>query len=247
MPRLSKKEYDEFQTWKAAGGFLEKGQSVQIHHEKKQEPALHASGLCQGCKTKAGKARKRCCCKGTKDMSTVVSVTKPPEEQSPPPDLTEGRGANPWLAHVKRFREQHPGMPYRQVLHEAKASYTKVKQPAKKIIKKVVAGGAVTAAAIMEGLEKSGIIKATSATLGALTEKLQAVLDNPGSVRERTLWIDTIPNLQLKYDTIRNKLDANKDRWLPFRVRNHELKLNNIEARIKRAVTQLDRIRQLKP
>lgn len=32
---------------------------------------------------------------------------------------------NPWLAHVKAFRAKHPNLSYKQVLVEAKKTYTK--------------------------------------------------------------------------------------------------------------------------
>ena len=32
---------------------------------------------------------------------------------------------NPWLAHVKAFRAKNPSLSYKQVLVQAKASYTK--------------------------------------------------------------------------------------------------------------------------
>ena len=30
---------------------------------------------------------------------------------------------NPWLAHVKKFREEHPELSYKEVLKEAKKTY----------------------------------------------------------------------------------------------------------------------------
>ena len=36
-----------------------------------------------------------------------------------------------WIAHVKTFRNDHPGMSWRAALEEAKESYTKVLKPPK--------------------------------------------------------------------------------------------------------------------
>ena len=35
------------------------------------------------------------------------------------------RAANPWLSHVKRFRDEHPELKFKEVLKQAKESYTK--------------------------------------------------------------------------------------------------------------------------
>lgn len=36
-----------------------------------------------------------------------------------------GAGTNPWLAHVKAYRAEHPELSYKQVLQQAKTSYKK--------------------------------------------------------------------------------------------------------------------------
>tara|TARA_B100000963_G_scaffold31932_1_gene23783 strand:+ start:201 stop:368 length:168 start_codon:yes stop_codon:yes gene_type:complete len=36
-----------------------------------------------------------------------------------------GKKVNPWLEHVKQFRSEHPELSYKEVLTQAKATYTK--------------------------------------------------------------------------------------------------------------------------
>ena len=43
--------------------------------------------------------------------------------------------ANPWLTHVKQFREKNPEMSYKEVLQKAKLTYTPIKKE-KKVAKK---------------------------------------------------------------------------------------------------------------
>ena len=43
---------------------------------------------------------------------------------------------NPWLTHVKQFREKNPEMPYKEVLQKAKLTYTPIKKAEKKVVKK---------------------------------------------------------------------------------------------------------------
>lgn len=49
-----------------------------------------------------------------------------PEKQ--PETKKRKRGVNPWLEHVKAFRTAHPGMKFKEVLIQAKATYSKVKK-----------------------------------------------------------------------------------------------------------------------
>ena len=35
------------------------------------------------------------------------------------------RAENPWMIHVKQFRADHPELKYKEVLQQAKATYTK--------------------------------------------------------------------------------------------------------------------------
>lgn len=41
-----------------------------------------------------------------------------------------------WLLHVRRYREEHPNVSYKQALKDAKATYVKVVKVAKKEVKK---------------------------------------------------------------------------------------------------------------
>ena len=47
-------------------------------------------------------------------------------------DCCNKRGPNPWLAHVKAFRQSHPSLSYKDVLSQAKPSYKGGSKPASK-------------------------------------------------------------------------------------------------------------------
>ena len=64
--------------------------------------------------------------------------------------------ANPWIEHVKKFREAHPDMKYKDCLAEAKKSYTPVKKSASAKTPKVKKGGALKLAG--QGSCGSGIV-----------------------------------------------------------------------------------------
>jgi uncharacterized protein YabE (DUF348 family) len=40
-------------------------------------------------------------------------------------ELKAGKKVNPWLEHVKQFRQSNPGMKYSEVLKKAKETYKK--------------------------------------------------------------------------------------------------------------------------
>ena len=79
--------------------------------------------------------------------------------------MEKEKKTNPWLEHVKKFREKHPKLSYKEVLQEAKKTYTKVKPKAKakkeakpkkekKAKKSTTKGGAVDRSAGMKKLIK---------------------------------------------------------------------------------------------
>ena len=59
-------------------------------------------------------------------VETPKKVKKVRKKKVVDPDAPKKpRKANPWLQHVKAYREKHPDVPYKQVLKDAKSSYKK--------------------------------------------------------------------------------------------------------------------------
>ena len=92
---------------------------------------------------------------------------------------------------------------------------------------------------VLDGLKQAGIFKATGDTLNALTGALQERLSDPSAHTLRKLWIHTIPNIQYDLEKTKNTLQVFRNKWLPFRIRRHELKIMNLEDKIKKYVNQL--------
>ena len=51
---------------------------------------------------------------------------KKTKKKRKPRDPNKPRKPNPWLEHVRAYREKNPEMSYKQVLQEAKSTYKKV-------------------------------------------------------------------------------------------------------------------------
>ena len=47
-------------------------------------------------------------------------------------ETKKNRKTSAWLLHVRRYREEHPNVSYKQALKDAKATYVKVAKVAKK-------------------------------------------------------------------------------------------------------------------
>ncbi len=46
--------------------------------------------------------------------------------------MTQEKKVNPWMVHVNKFRQKHPKLSYKEVLQEAKKTYTKKADKKKK-------------------------------------------------------------------------------------------------------------------
>ena len=64
------------------------------------------------------------CPTGKAECDCPVEETKPKEETKTEEKKT--KRVNPWLEHVKAFCKAHPDLKYKDVLVQAKSTYTKV-------------------------------------------------------------------------------------------------------------------------
>lgn len=63
-----------------------------------------------------------------REMATAPAGPPPLErETTTAPEPPTTKTPNPWLVHVKAFKQANPALSYKEVLQKAKETYTKVK------------------------------------------------------------------------------------------------------------------------
>lgn len=106
--------------------------------------------------------------------------------------------------------------------------------------KNLVGSGALNTAVIIEGLEKTGLFKASKDVLGSLTRKFDDWLSNPSATRQHRIISRLIPDMTYKYNKLKNELEVYGKSWKPLRVNNHKIAMLNIEDKINSLLMELE-------
>ena len=98
---------------------------------------------------------------------------------------------------------------------------------------------------LLTGLEKGGVFDATRKTLNSMVDKLASVINDPkGYQKQRILTVD-IPNLQTRYDKLKNVWDIKSSGWTDFRKNNHKIRMLNLKSDITNRLNKLAGISML--
>lgn len=100
---------------------------------------------------------------------------------------------------------------------------------------------------LLEGLEKSGVFDATSKSLASMATKLTDVVNDPHKYRFQSILTRDIPNLQLKYDKLKNIWDIKSSTWTQFRQNNHKIRMMNVKSDIANRLNKLAGIQIIQP
>jgi hypothetical protein len=100
--------------------------------------------------------------------------------------------------------------------------------------------GVVGTAVIIEGLEKTGLFQASKDVLQSLTRKFDEWLSNPSATRQHRIISRLIPDMTYKYNKLKNELEVFGEKWKPFRIDNHKIKMLNIEDKISSLLMELE-------
>ena len=95
-------------------------------------------------------------------------------------------------------------------------------------------------------LKETGIIDATKSTLKSLTDRLDVILKNPEEHRKRVIITRDIPNLQFKFDKLKNLFDIKSNRWTDVRKENAKLQMLNVKSHIVALLNRVAGINSIK-
>ena len=100
--------------------------------------------------------------------------------------------------------------------------------------------GALNTAVVIEGLEKTGLFQASKDVLKSLTRKFDEWLSNPSATRQHRIISRLIPDMTYKYNKLKNELEVFGEKWKPFRIDKHKIKMLNIEDKISSLLMELE-------
>lgn len=98
---------------------------------------------------------------------------------------------------------------------------------------------------LLVGLEKSGVFDATRTTLKSMATKLADVVNDPKKYQQQRILTVEIPNIQTRYDKLKNTWDVKSKGWTNFRRQNHTVRLLNVKADITNRLNKLAGINML--
>jgi hypothetical protein len=98
---------------------------------------------------------------------------------------------------------------------------------------------------LLVGLEKSGVFDATKTTLKSMATKLADVVNDPKKYQQQRILTVEIPNIQTRYDKLKNVWDVKSNSWTNFRRNNHEIRMMNLKADITNRLNKLAGINML--
>lgn len=89
-----------------------------------------------------------------------------------------------------------------------------------------------TSYALVNSLNKAGIYDATRSVLKSLTDRLDEIMKDPNQHRKQLILTRDIPNLQFRYDKLKNLEEVKSKTWTDRRRDNHKLTMMNVKSHI---------------
>ena len=111
-------------------------------------------------------------------------------------------------------------------------------------IKKIVGGALVEipktdVELLLIGLEKAGVFDATTVALKGMANKLVDVINDPKQYQKQRILTVEIPNLQTRYEKLKNIWDIKSSGFTELRKKNHTIRMLNLRSEITNRLNKL--------